>query len=258
MIYLVAAETLVLVLLAVLVAGLLRSHAEILRRLPPEGEAGADRDFAPELQIVEPPERDPDALEAADIAGRTLHGDAVNVALRAGAPHTLVAFLSSGCATCHEFWDALQPDRREALPGQARLIVVTKDGSQESPAKLRELAPPDIPVVLSSDTWEAYSVPVAPYFVYVGSNGTVLGEGSASNWSQIVSLFRDALLDADDSAGASVTATGAGSASRGPRRGRRAEERLREEDRMLAAAGVRQGHPSLYPDARPEADDEQS
>jgi hypothetical protein len=249
MIYLVAAETLVLVLLAVLVVGLLRSHAEILRRLPAEGEAPEGEDFAPELQVVEPPDRDDSAPEAPDIAGQTLQGDAVKIALRDGAPRTLIAFLSSGCATCQEFWDALQPSVREPLPGGARLIVVTKDGSHESPAKLRELAPPDVPVVLSSDTWEAFSVPVAPYFVYVGSNGTLLGEGSAAGWSQIVSLFRDALLDAGDEVGDE-----AGGGRRRVRRTPRAEERLREEDRILAAAGIGPGHPSLYPKAPPTED----
>ena len=37
---LVSVETVLLVLLVVLVAGLLRSHAEILRRLGPPGEEG--------------------------------------------------------------------------------------------------------------------------------------------------------------------------------------------------------------------------
>jgi hypothetical protein len=247
MIYLVAAETLVLVLLAVLVVGLLRSHAEILRRLPAEGEAvGGDQEFAPELQVVEPPERDDDALEAPDVTGVTLYGDSVQIALRAGAPRTLLAFLSSGCLTCHEFWTAMQPGVREPLPGGARLIVVTKDGSHESPAKLRDLAPEDVPVVLSSDTWEAYSVPVAPYFVYVGANGAVLGEGSATAWSQIVSLFRDALLDADEDA------PGARAGGRKPS----AEQRLREEDRILASAGIGPGHPTLYPTEPPTTDDD--
>ena len=259
MIYLVAAETVVLVLLAVLVAGLLRSHAEILRRLPEDGEADTGDDFAPELQVVEPPERDEKALAAPDIAGKTLEGDAVQIALRPGAPRTLIAFLSSGCATCHEFWSAFQPEVREPLPGEARLIVVTKDGSHESPSKLRELAPPDVPVVLSSDAWSAYSVPVAPYFVYVGSNGDVLGEGSASNWAQIVSLFRDALLDSEDADGGATRRsrqTGTSTAGRRSRaRPRRAEERLRDEDALLAAAGIRPGDPSLYPSGPPDEGD---
>lgn len=238
--YLVAAETVVLVLLAVLVAGLLRSHAEILRRLPADGEGAAagGEDSLPEIQIASPPERDEGALPATDIAGATLEGDAVQVALTAG-PRTLVAFLSSGCATCQTFWDAMQPAVRQPLPGEARLIVVTKDSAYESPSKLRDLAAPDVPLLMSSEAWEQYSVPVAPYFVHIG-DGEILGEGSASGWSQIVSLFRDAIFDADQAERRAPGGDGARS-----RRG--AGDRLRSEDQVLASAGITSGHPSLYP-----------
>lgn len=249
MIYLVAAQTVVLVLMAVLVAGLLRSHAETLRRLPAEpGDGDAPGDGTPELQIVSPPEREEDDFQAIDLAGSTLQGDAVKVSLSAGAPHTLIAFLSSGCLTCANFWDALRPEVREPLPGNARPVIVTKDSAYESPSKLRELAPADIPMVMSSTAWDDYSVPVAPYFVYVGDDGQVLGEGAAENWGQITSLFRDALLDLEDSereaGGPKEAARGAeGGGVRRPRAG----ERLDGEDETLAAAGVRPGHPSLYP-----------
>lgn len=248
MIYLVAAQTVVLILMAVLVAGLLRSHAETLRRLPgePDDGTGAADDATPELQIVSPPERDQDDFPAIDVAGATLEGDAVKVALSAGAPHTLLAFLSSGCLTCANFWGALRPEVREPLPGDARPIIVTKDGAYESPSKLRELAPPDIPLVMSSTAWEDYSVPVAPYFVYVGDDGQVLGEGAAENWAQITSLFRDALLDLEEADRPQAQAGGGTPGEPRPRRAR-AGERLDDEDQTLAAAGVTPGHPSLYP-----------
>lgn len=221
-----------------LVAGLLRSHAEILRRLPADGDghgaAPPAQDSFPEIQIASPPEREEGALPAADISGSTLEGDAVKVALTGGAPRTLLAFLSSGCATCRTFWDAMQPGARQPLPGEARLVVVTKDSAYESPSQLLELAPPDVPVIMSSEAWEQYSVPVAPYFVHVGG-GEILGEGAASAWSQIVSLFRDAILDADQAEG------------RDGRTRRGAAERLRSEDQVLASAGVTPGHPTLYP-----------
>ncbi len=253
-IYLVAAQTVVLILLAVLVAGLLRSHAETLRRLPAEAEDGEDElgDETPELQIVSPPGRELDDFPATDVAGATLAGDSVKVSLTAGAPHTLLAFLSSGCLTCANFWDALRPEVREPLPGNARPLIVTKDRAFESPSKLRELAPDDIPVVMSSTAWEDYAVPVAPYFVYVGEKGQVLGEGAAESWDQITSLFRDALLDLEESEHgrgggaenrAGPTSAGSGHGRRRPRAG----ERLDAEDEALAAAGVRPGHPSLYP-----------
>lgn len=246
MIYLVAAQTVVLVLLAVLVAGLLRSHAEILRRLPDEeGETagGSSADDFPELQLVAPPEREEDAFPAVDLSGETLEGDAIKVALTGGAPHTLLAFLSSGCLTCGSFWEAF--DGAGALPGDARLVIVTKDSSYESPSKLEELAPDDVPLVMSSTAWEDYSVPVAPYFVYVGAGGQVLGEGAAEHWSQIESLFRDALRDLERSGQEGGGAPSAGGTSLRP-----PGERLDQEDATLAAAGVRPGDPSLYPAER--------
>jgi len=68
---LVACETLLLVVLVVLVAGLLRSHAEILRRLgPPDDEDAAE---APVLRHSAPA-RPADQLAAPDVAGATLAG----------------------------------------------------------------------------------------------------------------------------------------------------------------------------------------
>ena len=70
MVVLVAVETLVLILLALLVAGLLRSHAEILRRLAlREDGLGSTR---PEVPIAS---RRGSEI-AADIVGRTLGGGA--------------------------------------------------------------------------------------------------------------------------------------------------------------------------------------
>ena len=103
MVVLVACETLLLVLLVLLVAGLLRSHAEILRRLgppPDEGEAAqAGALPEPATRVAGEP--------ATDISGTTLDGDAVKVALEGAAPATLLAFLSSGCATCRSLWGEL-------------------------------------------------------------------------------------------------------------------------------------------------------
>lgn len=254
MIYLVAAQTVVLALMAVLVAGLLRSHAEILRRLPDEdedvrgpaaapGAAGHEPQLA--VHLANPPERGEGAFPAHDVAGETLAGDSAQVALTGGQPHTLLAFLSSGCLVCQDFWEALQPEARGPVPGDARVVVVTKDTAYESPSKLRRLAPSDVPVIMSSAAWEDYSVPVAPYFVYVGADGKVLGEGAASEWSQAMSLFEDALLDTDLSG--ETERREPERAARGRRRDR-AAERFESEDDVLAAAGIGPGHPSLHPD----------
>src|SRR5690242_2324582 len=185
---LVACETLVLVLLVVLVVGLLRSHAEILRRLGPAGDEG-EAEWQHDPSLPEPGQR-AGVREGHDIVGSTLGGDAVQIGLGSEAPPTLLAFLSSGCSVCAGFWDDLRLRRKPAeLPLGIRLLAITKGVSDESPSRVRELAG-DVPVVMSTAAWHDYAAPAAPYFVYV-RGGDVHGEGSASNWRQIASLLRD-------------------------------------------------------------------
>jgi len=238
---LLASETVLLVLLSILVVGLLRSHAEILRRLGPErGETTLSAGIgAPDWG----PERG-EAPAATDVSGETLNGDAVQIGLGPGATPTLLAFLSSGCTVCGGFWRDFQADRRGALPGAARLAIVVKDSSHERPARLRELAPSDVPLVMSSAAWEAYGVPTTPYFVYIdGSSGRIYGEGAASSWEQVNSLLADALDDFRVLDGKARQK----SPNSAPRGG--AERALRAE-RELQRAGIGPGHPSLYPTER--------
>ncbi len=203
----VAVETLVLALLSLVTVGLLRSHAEILRRVPDDDHDDHDHAHADDAHGFEPdaypagatiPAHLPGPRGAAtpvvDISGPTLDG--AQVAISPAKTDTLVAFLSSGCLTCKTFWDGLQPGRREPLPGDARLVVVVKDRDRESPSRLRDLAPPDLPVVLSSRAWEDYGVTMSPYFLFVSAaSGTVRSEGAASSWEQVRSLLTDAIDD---------------------------------------------------------------
>jgi hypothetical protein len=218
MVALVACETLLIALLALLVAGLLRSHAEILRRLGPPEADSAGRPPLPEPAVRA------GARAGHDVVGTTLDDDAVKLALGDGSPPTLLAFLSSGCAVCGGFWADLRERRRPPdVPPDIRFVAVTKGPEAELPARLRELAPTAVPVVMSSAAWRDYSVPAAPYFVYVEA-GRVQGEGSATGWKQIASLLRDAV---DDRADATA-----------------------EVDEVLSAAGIGPGDPSLYPAGR--------
>ncbi len=110
MMVLVVIEAVVLAFLALLVAGLLRSHAEILRTLH---DLGVGRDpLAPSGAVTSPvgaPTLAPAAAGAAtigaDVAGVTPSGDAVVVGVTGATQPTLLAFLSSGCITCRHFWD---------------------------------------------------------------------------------------------------------------------------------------------------------
>jgi len=245
---LITIETIALVLLTLLVAGLLRSHAEILRRLAAPEEGSGPPSIDPEALA------DRDAGPAHDIAGTSVNGEPLKLTVAGRGTSTLIAFLSSGCSTCGAFWEAFDLENRETLPGGARLIVVTRDSSHESPSKLRDLAPTDVPVVMSSAAWDAYAVPMTPYFVYVdGASGLIAGEGTAEAWPQVRSLLQDALLDAElaGTRNGSIPmagggASGNGEAAHGTRRSVGAAARSSRVDDELRAAGIGPAHPSLY------------
>lgn len=242
---LVVIETFLLALLGVMVFALLRAYADVqyrleelrLERPSPSRVGGTLSDRIPH------PRPEPNGAGAASgkpapsIAGVNLLGDAYHVDLAAGGPNTLIAFLTSGCTTCQSIWRAIDEDGPEGLPEDARLIIVTKDSSEESPSKLLELAPRGVPVVCSSPAWEAYDVSGSPFFVYVdGASGTVAGEGAAEEWDQIRSLLTDAVLDSAIAAGHQV----------GDRRESPAAARARRAEEALIRAGIPMDDPSLW------------
>jgi hypothetical protein len=218
----VTIQAVALVLLGVLVVGLLRSHAEILRKLHELG-AGVDPDGRAGVTSAVPAPVRRTAATAFDVSGTTPADEAVRIGVVGARQSTLLAFLSSGCATCGGFWDtfAAATDRL-AVPGGARLVIITKGPEAESESRIRDLAPSAHPVVMSTEAWLEYKVPATPYFVYVdGPSGRILGEGSAQTWDQVTSLWSQALADANGG-----------------------EARA---DRELLQAGIRPGHRSLYP-----------
>ncbi|MDZ4826281.1 MAG: hypothetical protein SGJ13_07420 [Actinomycetota bacterium] len=223
---LVAVEAVVLVLLTLLVTGLLRSHADILRQLHALG-AGLDPEVGIESPVALRPRGDVARANefgpAHDIAGAGLRDDALIVPVVGVRHRTLLAFLSSGCLTCRAFWEALADERALGLPDDVRVLAVTMDAAEESTPALRELAPPDLPVVMSSDAWRTYDVPGSPYFILVdGASGRVQGEGTGVTWDQVRNLILQAGDDMVDMA------------------------REAQVDHELLAAGVAPGDPSLY------------
>ncbi|MCJ7437472.1 MAG: hypothetical protein MUP97_06905, partial [Acidimicrobiia bacterium] len=132
---------------------------------------------------------------------------------------------------------AFSDSRALRVPGGARLVVVTKGAEAESPARLRKFTPPEVPVVMSTEAWEAYDVPVAPYFAFVdGPGAQVVGEGAANSWSQLAGMMEQAISDA-------------GITTKRGRQRRRLDGRAREAqvDTALRSAGIKPGDPSLYP-----------
>jgi hypothetical protein len=241
---LVVAEAFVIALLVLLVAGLLRSHAEILRRLHDLGagleEGGAatpDHRFNVQPGIPAPGDGEADD-ERLDLTGTGLGDDVLSVRVKGVDHATLVAFLSSTCLTCQRFWDAFG-DPGLDLPPATRLVVVTKGIDDESPSKLARLAPDGVPLIMSGAAWDDYRVPGSPYFVLVdGPTGRVRGEGTGLDWPQVRNLLGQATDDADhlDALAAGRVRKPASDAAR--------EQRV---DRELLDAGVPPGDPSLYP-----------
>jgi hypothetical protein len=154
---------------------------------------------------------------------------------------TVLAFLSSGCAGCQGFWtDLATPGGYRPGPG-ARLVVVTKDEQDESLGELQRLASPGVDVVMSTQAWQSYQVPGSPFVVVVdGATGRVKGHGSGSSFGQVSSLLAQATRDLS---------------GRRVRKPRADVEREEEVDRILIDAGISPGHPSLYAEPEPAADD---
>jgi hypothetical protein len=221
------AEAVAIGLLALLVAGLLRSHAEILRSLH---LLGAGVDDAPDDGglPMHPARITPLGVAdvAHDLAGGRLDGGAASVAVVGVRHDTVLAFLSSGCLSCQPFWEALRDGPQ--LPDGLRAIAVVQD--EDSRSRLRELAG-DVEVLVSSQAWSDYAVPGSPHVVMVhGPTGRVVGEGTATTFEQVVDLLSQARADGHE-------------AMTDPR------DNPTRIDRELAAVGIGQGHPSLHPEA---------
>jgi hypothetical protein len=204
---LVAAESLLLALLTLFVVALLRSHAEILRRLETLGPS----------ESVPRPETAQGRRPAPALSGATPSGGARHVATSGP---LLLAFLSSGCTSCARLIGSL-PEGVGALPEATRLVVVTKGPDVERVRHFRDLEH-IVDVVMSSSAWDDYAVPGSPYFVHV-ENGVVAGEGSGTSWTQVTNLLADAEAE------------------------RASRDNGSRIDATLETAGISADHPSLYP-----------
>jgi hypothetical protein len=192
-------------LLAVLVVGLLRAHAEVLRSLHDLGVTtdGADRrlrrsgtvtrddlpPFDPEAETWRPEEAG--LGPAHDLTGSLPDGGAAHVAVTGVDHDTILAFLSTGCATCAEFWDALAAPGAAGRAGErTRVVIITKGHEEESEAAVAELAPAEVTTIMSTAAWSDYRIPASPFFLRVhGPAGQVTGEGSGQSWDQVLRLL---------------------------------------------------------------------
>jgi hypothetical protein len=218
-------EGLVIVLLAILVAGLLKSHAEILRQLDALGVTEEGTITLGSAQ-TRPKTTGFERAPATTLSGVTLDGAATTVSLEQGRGNTMLAFLSSGCLSCQTFWKELGGDFEPPTPA-TRAVIVTKGPESESPSRIRELAPSRVPLVMSDEVWQSFKVPMTPYFMLVDGAGMVIGEGAAASWKHLLGLLRQSAADAT-----SIDLTN--------------PSKKDPPDRQLKAAGVLPGDPSLY------------
>ncbi|HEV2886010.1 MAG TPA: hypothetical protein VGX49_03800 [Jatrophihabitans sp.] len=242
-------ETVILAVLCVLVAGLLRGYATVLRRLH-QLDGGAEAGPAPFRTIATIPEpagaapatriegRD-EWASSHDIDGVSLRGEIVSVRTVGVEHDTILAFLSSHCEGCTGFWHELGEPGSWTTPLGSRLLVVTKGPEDESPSALSQLCPDGVDLVMSSQAWTDFEVPGSPYVVVAdGRTGRVKGEGSGTSFSQVGGLIRQSVEDSRHPAMA-----------RKPDADRRRE---RDVDRILLSAGIGPQDPSLYADDRDE------
>ena len=265
MLAVVVAEGVAIALLALLVVGLLRSHALILRALhelgagldlekpgaagrePGHQHGSATGPVNVDLETGIMPATRPASVRAAAVVGTTLDGDEVTIPVAGGGRRTLLAFLSSGCSVCQTFWDELSTGTAD-IPGQGRLVVVTKGPQEESVSRLRGLARDRLEVVQSDAVWTDYGVPGSPYFVYV-EDGVITGEGSSTTWAQVRDLMDQAVADTADArrragrTGPGPIGAGATAAGLDPLQDYADLARI---DRELLGAGIHPGHQSMY------------
>jgi hypothetical protein len=122
---LVVAEAVVIVLLGILVIGLMRRNSELLRDLQDEAQKTPDPAGT--------------GTVARDIAGVGLNGQIVGVKVRYPDKPTLLAFMSTRCATCSHFWRRFGDSKVLATLGDVRLIIVTYGEGSERPADVAEV-----------------------------------------------------------------------------------------------------------------------
>jgi hypothetical protein len=231
----------VLAIVVALLIGLLRAHAEILQALHDLGAGRDPRDGhvhgpgrastagdASELaervaEGVAPPRAAGIGTHTPAITGVTPHGSAIQVAPDLPGRLTLLAFLSTGCSTCADFWRAWRDGELVSIDGvgEPRPVIVTKGPEHEHVAAVGTLAPERVTTVMSSEAWAAYAVPASPYFVLVDGDRGVIGEGSAASFTQLRGVLERATSDVE----------------------RENEVRI---DRELLNAGITPGHESLY------------
>jgi hypothetical protein len=214
-----------------------------LRKLDSLGagvEAGSGHDHESRIELTRT-----NASEAAvpDLVGVNPDGEPIAVSLTMGSDPTLLAFLSTSCSSCSVFWENLDSSQRYFGGRRHRVIIATLGADEESPTRAQSLARGQADVVMSSQGWDAFDVPGAPYFMVIDPEQGVVGEGSASTFEALEEFLTDATND-----------------SRWDRnRAKKSRADAAREARIdaeLRAAGIEPGDPRLYPEPEDSRNDD--
>ena len=232
------------VFLSLLVVGLLRSHAEIIRRLDSLGVRldGDERGGAPiALSTTRAPRSSVPGL-----AGVSPDGEPLVLSPVVGEDPVLLAFLSTTCSSCTVFWEWFTSPTVEVEGQTYRVIVATLGADEESPTRALSLKRGTVDVVMSSSSWQDYEVPGAPYFALVDPlEKVVVGEGTAPTVEALKGFLRDSTGDrAWDRSRRVIDRTD--------------KDRERMVDEELRRAGIYPGDPSLYPERQTGPDEERA
>ncbi|MEX1094239.1 MAG: hypothetical protein WEF28_13945 [Acidimicrobiia bacterium] len=234
---LVIALAVVVGLLALLVVGLLRSHAEILRKLDSLGAgveiAGGGHVHEDQLKLSPGPRAAQGATP--DLIGVNPDGEPVAVSTSVGTEPLLVAFLSTTCSSCTVFWENLDGSERYFGGIRHRVVIATLGADEESPTRAQSLVRGQADVVMTSQGWADFEVPGAPYFAVIDPARGIVGEGSATTYQALEEFLVDSTNDSKwDRRRAQKDRTGI--------------ERESRIDEELRAAGIEPGDPRLYPE----------
>lgn len=172
---LVVAEGVAIALLGILVLGLLRNQGRILEILG-EREPASDRQLTTTLRVGF-------GGPAPQVAGVTPGGEAAEVDVASGS--VLLAFLTEGCRECARWWEVLGNGQGHLLG--PLLAVVTPSPATERAGALARVAPPGLPVIMSSEAWETYGVTMASTFVLV-NDGRLVAAGRATTWDELAAI----------------------------------------------------------------------
>jgi thiol-disulfide isomerase/thioredoxin len=143
-----------------------------------------------------PTYRDHPAPVGRDVEGVDPSGEQVRVPIVGSDRPVLLLFLSSGCLGCRDLWEGAV-ELAGMLPGQVRVVVVTRGPGEEDPAAIAGWAAAlaehgGIDVVMSSQAYRDYAVQGPPFYsLTVGPE--VRTEGVAWGLSDLADAVRGAL-----------------------------------------------------------------